>query len=97
LSVEKKYIASNVDLNAHAIANLQYVPSVSGAEAAVISAAGEMQKAGMLAPRTDISALARKAFVHLDGVTDEWLAGVEVEKLADGGVPPDQDIRQFAK
>src|SRR2546423_4970111 len=46
LSVEKKYIASNVKLNAHAISNLTYVPSVSGAEDAITLAAGEMNKAG---------------------------------------------------
>src|SRR5436309_10614613 len=48
LSVEKKYIASNVQLNAHAISNLDYVPSVSGAEKAVVQSAMDMKKAGML-------------------------------------------------
>ena len=97
LSVEKKYIASNVQLNAHAISNLDYVPSVSGAEKAVVQSAMDMKKAGMLRPQTDLSALAAGAFVHLDGVTDEWLRSLEVEKLADGDVPQDQDIRQFAQ
>src|SRR5205085_7704038 len=81
LSVERKYIASSVEFNAVAISHLHYLPSVSGAEAAVKSAAGEMKKAGMLRDRTDPVALAQKAFVHLDGVSDEWLQTVQVEKV----------------
>ena len=51
----------------------------------------------MLAPQTDVEALAAKSFVRLEGVTDEWLNSLEVEKLADGGIPPGEDIRQFAE
>ena len=58
LSVEKKYLASNPELNTVAISHLRYVPSVSGAEAAVKSAAAEMKKAGMLSPTTDVDELA---------------------------------------
>src|SRR5436190_3735330 len=72
-SVEKKYLASNPELNTVAISHLRYVPSVSGAEAAVKSAALEMKKAGMLTTATDVEDLARRAFVHLDGVSDDWL------------------------
>src|SRR5215831_6805526 len=49
LSVEKKYLASNPELNTIAISHLRYMPSVSGAENAVQSAAAEMKRAGMLA------------------------------------------------
>jgi len=97
LSVEKKYIASNVNMNAVAISNLDYAPSIAGAEKAVTQSAYDMKEAGMLAPQTDLSALAAKAFVHLDGVTDEWLNGLQVEKLADGQLPPGEDIRQYAQ
>ena len=97
LSVEKKYIASTVELNAHAIANLTYVPSVAGGEAAIASSAAEMKKAGMLSARTDVDELVKRAFVHLDGVTDEWASALQVEKLPDGDVPPGQDVRQFAQ
>jgi NitT/TauT family transport system substrate-binding protein len=97
LSVEKKYISSNVDLNAVALSHLHYLPSVSGAEAAVNSAAAEMQKAGMLNPRTDVAELSKRAFVHLDGVSDEWISNLKVEKVAGGQVAPGTDIRQFAK
>ena len=97
LSVEKKYLASNPELNTVAISNLQYIPSISGAEAAVMSAAKEMKIAGMLTPNTDVDALAKKAFVHLDGVSDEWIQSLKVEKLAEGQIPPDQDVRLAAE
>ena len=95
LSVEKKYILSNPELNAQALSHLHYVPSVAGAEAAVNSAAAEMQRAGMLGAHTDVAALVKRAFVHLDGVSDEWLKGLQVEKVA-GGQAPDVDLREFA-
>src|SRR5882672_1703389 len=53
LSVEKKYIASTPELNAIAISNINYIPSVSGAKNAVDSAAAEMKRAGMLNASTD--------------------------------------------
>jgi NitT/TauT family transport system substrate-binding protein len=97
LSVEKKYLASNPELNTLAISHLRYIPSVSGAEAAVNSAAAEMKKAGMLSPTTDVPELAKRAFVHLDGVTDAWIESLQVEKVAGGEVPPDQVIRVLAE
>jgi len=97
LSVEKGYLASNPELNTVAISHLRYIPSVSGAEGAVNSAAAEMKTAGMLNPTTDVAALAKRAFVHLDGVTDDWLENLQVEKVAGGQVPPDQDIRLYAE
>ena len=93
MSVEKKYLASNPELNTVAISHLRYVPSVSGAEAAVKSAAAEMKKAGMLSPSTDVDDLSKRAFAHLDGVSDDWLQSLTVEKVAGGQVPPDQDLR----
>jgi NitT/TauT family transport system substrate-binding protein len=80
-----------------ALSHLRYIPSVSGAEAAVSSAAAEMKRAGMLSPTTDVAALAKKAFVHMDGVTDEWLQTLQVEKVAGGQVPPDENIRLAAE
>jgi NitT/TauT family transport system substrate-binding protein len=95
LSVEKKYLASNAELNSIALSHLRYMPSVSGAEAAVKSAASEMKKAGMLLGSTDVDALVRKAFVHLDGVSDQWITDLQVEKIA-GDIPSQKDIRRFA-
>jgi NitT/TauT family transport system substrate-binding protein len=97
LSVEKKYLASNPELNTLALSHLRYVPSVSGAEAAVKSAAEQMKAAGMLNPGTDVAALAKKAFVHLDGVSDEWLQGLQVNKVAGGQLPPDEIYRVRAE
>jgi NitT/TauT family transport system substrate-binding protein len=97
ISVEKKYLASTVEQNAVAISHLRYVPSVSGAEMAVKLASAEMKRAGMLSPTTDVEDLARRAFVHLDGVSDEWLKSLQVEKVADGQVPPQWIARQYAK
>src|SRR5687767_6188756 len=78
LSVETGFIASTPELNAYAIANLDYAPSVIGAQNAVLSAATELKRAGLLEERTDVDALARKAFVQLDGVSDKWLDTVVV-------------------
>lgn len=97
LSVEKGYLASNPELNTVALSHLRYVPSISGGEAAVASAAAEMKVAGMLSPTTDVSDLAKRAFAHLDGVTDDWLQNLQVQKVAGGQVPPDQDIRLYAE
>ncbi|PYJ99106.1 MAG: myristoyl transferase [Verrucomicrobia bacterium] len=96
LSVEKKYLASTVEQNTIAISHLRYIPSVSGAEAAVKLAATEMKRAGMLNPSTDVAGLAGRAFVHLDGVSDEWLDSLQVEKVVGGQAPPDWDIRRYA-
>jgi NitT/TauT family transport system substrate-binding protein len=85
-----------VDLNAVAISNLDYVPGVAGAELAVSQSARDMKNAGMLSPRTDVDELARKSFVHFEGVTDEWLRGLQVERLADGRTLGASDIRLFA-
>jgi NitT/TauT family transport system substrate-binding protein len=97
LSVEKGYLASNPELNALALSHLRYIPSVSGAEAAINSAATQMKAAGMLNPETDVVALAKKAFVHLDGVSDEWIQGVQVNKVAGGQLPPDEIYRVRAE
>ena len=97
MSVEKKYLASNPELNTTAIGNLNYLPSVQGGENAVMSAAKEMKVAGMLSPGTDVEALAKKAFIHLDGVTDEWIESLQIEKLAGGEIPSDQPLRLAAE
>jgi NitT/TauT family transport system substrate-binding protein len=96
LSVEKKYLGSNPELNTIAISHLRYVPSVIGAQKAVASAAAEMKRAEMLAPSTDVDALTKKAFISLEGVTDQWLEALPVEKVA-GGQAPNTDIRRLAK
>lgn len=97
LSVEKKYLASNPELNTVAISHLSYVPSVSLAEASVKSAAVAMKQDGMLSPSTDVDELARRAFAHLDGVSDEWINSLPVEKVAGGQLPLDENARLLAE
>src|SRR6266536_4339372 len=96
LAVDKKYLASTVELNTVAISRLKYIPSVSDAEQTLYTAAKEMREAKMLSPTTDTDALAKKAFHHLQGVTDEWLKTVKVEKVPGGQVDPNEDIRLYA-
>ena len=97
LSVEKKYLASNAELNTMAISHLRYIPSIPGAKAAVLTTGEGMKAAGMLLPGTNVSDLAKRAFKELDGVSDDWIKTLQVEKVAGGQVPPDQDIRTFAE
>ena len=97
LSVEGKYLASTADQNTFAISHLRYVPSVSGAQTAVRLAAAEMKTAGMLSPTTDVEALADRAFVALEGVSDQWLESLQVEKVAGAQVTPAWIKRQYAR
>jgi NitT/TauT family transport system substrate-binding protein len=97
LSVENKYLASTVEQNAVSISKLRYIPSVSGAETAVKLAAAEMKRASMLSPSTDPEDLAKRAFVHLEGVSDEWLNSLQVEKVAGGQVPQMWVLREYAR
>jgi NitT/TauT family transport system substrate-binding protein len=96
LAVEKKYLASTVDLNTVAISRLKYIPSVKWAEETLYSAAKEMREAKMLSPGTDTDALAKKAFHHLEGVNDDWIKTVKVEKVPGGQADPNMDIRLLA-
>jgi len=88
ISIDGKFVAVNVDLDAVALSKLQYVPSVSGGRNSVILAATEMKNAGMLDPSTDVAALAAQAFAPLPGVSDDLLEKVTVEKVAGGATLP---------
>ncbi|HSY42355.1 MAG TPA: hypothetical protein VK811_00485, partial [Candidatus Acidoferrum sp.] len=46
---------------------------------------------------TDVDDLAKRAFVHLDGVSDDWINSLQVEKVAGGQLPPDEDQRLVAE
>ena len=56
-----------------------------------------MREAKMLSPETDTDALAKKAFQNLEGVTDEWIKTVQVEKVPGGQAEPDMDVRLYAQ
>jgi NitT/TauT family transport system substrate-binding protein len=96
LAVDKKYLASTVELNTVALSRLKYIPTVKKAEETLYTAAREMRQAKMLSPSTDTDALAKRAFQHLEGVSDEWIKTAQVEKVPGGQVPPDMDIRLYA-
>ena len=73
------------------------MPSVLGGKAAVYSAAQEMKRAGMLSASTDVEELAKKAFVHLDNVNDDWVEKLQIAQLPGGRVPDDQPMRLAAE
>jgi NitT/TauT family transport system substrate-binding protein len=96
LSVEEKYIASSAELNAHAIGKLKYMPGVTECRKSIGLAAAEMKAAGLLNPSTDPEELARRAWLDLNGVTDEWIRGLVVEQVAGGNALPPLDARMLA-
>jgi NitT/TauT family transport system substrate-binding protein len=96
LSVEKKYVAATMEINAQALGRLKFEPGVAKARRDVRTAAREMKQAGFLKNDTDPEALATKAWLELDGVTDDWLKGLEVAKVAGGGRPPKLSPAEFA-
>jgi NitT/TauT family transport system substrate-binding protein len=87
MAVEKQYIASSAEINAQALSKLKYIPGVAKCKRSIEQAAEEMKKAGLLKPSTDPAALARRAWVDLNGVTDEWAAAVRVDRVEGGGRP----------
>ncbi len=96
LSVQGNYIASSVDLNAQAITQLRYIPGVARCRKSIGQAAAEMKKAGLLKSSTDPAELASRAWLDLEGVTDEWVNALKVEKVAGGGRPRRLEPAEFA-
>ncbi len=87
LSVDKEYVPSSPnikEINTQALLKLDYTPGVSKCRKSLDEAAADMKRAGLLQAETDPKALAQKAWIDLDGVTDEWLDGLKVEKTAAG-------------
>jgi NitT/TauT family transport system substrate-binding protein len=97
LSVEKGYLASTPELNAQAIRDIDYHPMVAKTKADILQVAKEMKTAGFLRGSTDPAELAQRAWIDLEGVNDEWIESVEVEKVAGGGDPPKLSPAQVAE
>jgi NitT/TauT family transport system substrate-binding protein len=95
LGVEKKYIAANVEINTQALMQLRYVPGVAQAKRSVEQAAEDMKRAKLLGASTDPAALAKRAWLDLDGVTDEWIGAQAVERI-EGARPPRLTVDRFA-
>lgn len=68
LSVDKKYVPGNPELNAKILSGYHYIPSVKGGEEAITIAAREMKETGVLGKSTDINQLAKYSFVRLKGI-----------------------------
>jgi NitT/TauT family transport system substrate-binding protein len=93
LSVEKKYISASVEVNAQAISKLKYMPGIARCRTSLDLAAAEMKTAGLLKPDTNPSELAARAWLDLDGVSDDWIKGLKVESVAGGGpAVPDASV-----
>jgi NitT/TauT family transport system substrate-binding protein len=95
VGVEKKYVAASAEINTQALTKLNYIPGIARCRKSIDQAAEEMKKAGLLKPTTDPAALSKRAWLDLDGVTDEWIAGLKVEKVANGGRPKLLDPASF--
>jgi NitT/TauT family transport system substrate-binding protein len=85
LSVEKRYLASTVEFNAAAISKLTYDPSVDRCREGLDVQARDLKKAGLLNASTDPADLIRRAWLPLEGVTDEWIKSLQTEHIEGGG------------
>jgi NitT/TauT family transport system substrate-binding protein len=84
LGVGKKYVAASVEINTHALAALKYIPGVAKGKTSVEQAAVDMKRAKLLGESTNSAALAKRAWLDLDGVTDEWVTAQVVERVEGG-------------
>jgi NitT/TauT family transport system substrate-binding protein len=96
MAVEKKYISASAEINTQALAKLKYVPGVAKCKRSVEQAAEDMKRARLLQESTDPAALAKRAWVDLPGVTDEWVGALNVEKVNGGGRPVILPADRFA-
>lgn len=53
-------------------------------------------KREMLAPETEPAELAKSAFTHIDGITDEWIEETEAKKVAGGQILLPRDAAAVA-
>ena len=95
LGVEKKYITAKPEINTQALIQLKYTPGVARGKRSVEQAAEDMKKAKLLGASTDAAALAKQAWLDLDGVTDEWLTAQNVDRI-EGARPPRLTPASFA-
>jgi NitT/TauT family transport system substrate-binding protein len=95
MGVEKKYITAKVEINTQALMQLKYTPGVAQGKRSVEQAAADMKKAKLLGPSADPAALAKRAWLDLDGVTDEWIVAQNVDRVR-GARPARLTAGQFA-
>ena len=85
IAVDKGYVAASMEINAQALGMLRFEPGVDKARRDVRVGALAMKKAGFLKKETDAEGLARKAWLDLEGVNDNWIKSLQVDKVAGGG------------
>jgi NitT/TauT family transport system substrate-binding protein len=96
LGVEKKYVTTSVEVNALALSLLKYTPGVAKGKRSVEQAAEDMKRAKLLGASTNAAALAKRAWMDLPGVTDEWIGAQNVERVPGGGRPAIVTAERFA-
>jgi NitT/TauT family transport system substrate-binding protein len=96
LAVDKGYLAATPELNVQAIREVTYRPAVRKAEQDILQVAKEMKAANFLNPNTDPAELTKRAWLDLEGTTDDWIEKVEVDKIAGGGDPPQLSAVELA-
>jgi NitT/TauT family transport system substrate-binding protein len=87
IAIEKGYVNTTKEINAQALGMLRYEPGVEKARRDVQVGAEEMKKAGFLKKETDPRQLAQQAWLDLDGVNDDWVRSLQVEKVAGDRLP----------
>src|SRR5262245_10860717 len=87
MAVEKKYTAASVEINSHALAQLRYIPGVSSCKRSIDQASRDMKRAGLLKPFVDAELTVERAWLDLEGVSDDWLKKVSVARVPGGGPP----------
>ena len=87
LSVQKGYLGSTVEFNAAAISKLTYEPSISACREGLGLQARDLKQSGLLNASTDPDDLIRRAWLPLDGVTDDWVKSLKVENVPGGAAP----------
>jgi NitT/TauT family transport system substrate-binding protein len=94
-----KWLSVNEELDALALSKLDYEPRVAEAQTSVIATAAALKREGILSASTDAADLGRRAFAQLDGVNDQWVENLSVEKIAGGGrfVPADGRLITFVE
>jgi NitT/TauT family transport system substrate-binding protein len=95
MGVEKQYITAKAEINTQALMQLKYMPGVSKGKLSVEQAAADMKKAKLLGANTDPAALAKRAWLDLDGVNDEWIVAENVDRI-EGARPPRLAAPAFA-
>ena len=74
IEVRRRYVSkASVDLNAAVLTKLAYEPAIETCRTGIDAQAVQMKSSGVLNESTDPHALARRTWMTLDGVTDDYV------------------------